>query len=216
MPQNNPYHVYYVDVHTMSALLHAKSCDLITRLAVLFHDIGKPHSYQDDENGIRHFKGHGKVSAEMTDVIMRRLKFDNDTREKVVQLVLHHDFEIPTNKKLIKRWLNKIGKEQFLRLLNVKEADIKAQNPAYIERLDDMYGVYVDLDEIFEDEECFSLKDLAINGEDIMRAMYIKPGKDVGYWLNEILQLVIDGSLPNDKDKLIEYMVGIADGWIKG
>jgi tRNA nucleotidyltransferase (CCA-adding enzyme) len=95
IPQNNPYHTYYVDIHTQNALATVKGDDLITRLAVLLHDIGKPHSYQDDENGIRHFRGHGKVSAEMTDNIMRRLRFDNETREKVIELVIHHDFEIP-------------------------------------------------------------------------------------------------------------------------
>ena len=215
MPQNNPYHIYYVDIHTQNALVTVKNRDLITRLAVLFHDIGKPHSYQDDEDGTRHFKGHGKVSAQMTDDIMRRLRFDNDTREKVIELVLHHDFEIPTNKKQVKRWLNKIGKEQFLRLLNIKEADIKAQNSKHFYRLDNMIGVYADLQEIFEEEECFSLKDLAVNGNDVKEYMYIKEGKDVGYWLNKILQLVIDGDLPNEKEELIYYMVGIADGWIK-
>ena len=214
IPQNNPYHIYYVDIHTLNALLAVKNKDLITRLAVLFHDIGKPHSYQDDEDGTRHFRGHGKVSAEMTDKIMRRLRFDNETREKVVELIIHHDFEIPTNKKQVKRWLNKIGHEQFLRLLDVKEADIKAQNPKLLERLDDIYGVYVDLHEIKEDEECFSLKDLAINGNDVKKFMYIKEGKDVGMWLDKILQLVMDNELPNDRDELIRYMTGVADGWI--
>ena len=215
IPQNNHYHIYDVYDHTRKALLTAKRCDLITRLAVLFHDIGKPYSYQDDEDGIRHFRGHGKVSAEMTDNIMRRLRFDNETREKVVELVLHHDFEIPINKKQIKRWLNKLGYEQFIRLLKVKEADIKAQNPKFLDRLDDMYGVYIDLYEIEEDEKCFSLKDLAVNGNDVKKYIYVKEGKDVGYWLNKILQLVIDGDLRNDKDELIHYMIGVADGWIK-
>jgi tRNA nucleotidyltransferase (CCA-adding enzyme) len=215
IPQNNPYHTYYVDIHTQNALATVKGEDLITRLAVLFHDIGKPHSYQDDENGIRHFRGHGKVSAEMTDNIMRRLRFDNETREKVIELVIHHDFEIPANKKQVKRWLNKLGYEQFIRLLKVKEADIKAQNPKFLDRLDDMYGVYIDLHEIKEEQECFSLKDLAVNGNDVKEYMYVKEGKDVGYWLNRILQLVIDENLTNDKDELIHYMIGVADGWIK-
>jgi tRNA nucleotidyltransferase (CCA-adding enzyme) len=75
--QNNPWHVYDVFEHTIHAVEHCESEDLIVRLAVLFHDIGKPHCFQDDEDGTRHFKGHGKVSADMTNEIMRRLKFDN-------------------------------------------------------------------------------------------------------------------------------------------
>ena len=123
-PQNNPYHIYDVWGHTIHAV-EAYSCDceedlnpidLITSLAVFFHDIGKPHCYQDGEDGIRHFKGHGRVSADMTDKIMKRLRFDNDTREKVVELVYYHDATFEVGKKYVKRWLNKIGEEQFRRL----------------------------------------------------------------------------------------------------
>ena len=122
--QNNPYHIYDVWNHTVRAV-QAYECDcepdlnprdLITSLAVFFHDIGKPHCYQDGEDGIRHFKSHGKVSADMTDTIMKRLRFDNDTREKVVELVYYHDATFEVGKKYIKRWLNKIGEEQFRRL----------------------------------------------------------------------------------------------------
>lgn len=215
IPQNNPYHSYDVYDHTREALLKVKDEDMVVKMAVLLHDVGKIYSYQDDENGIRHFRGHGKVSAEITDNIMKRLRFNNKTREEVIELVLHHDFQIPKNKKQTKRLLSKLGYEQFIRLLKVKEADIRAQNPKYLDRLDDIYGVYVDLHEIKEDEECFSLKDLAINGDDVKKYMYIKEGKDVGYWLNKILSLVIDGDLPNNREELIRHMIGIADGWIR-
>lgn len=151
----------------------------------------------------------------MTDNIMRRLRFDNETREKLVELLTHHDFEIPTCKKHVKRWLNKIGKNQFVRLLCVKEADIKAQNSKFYDRLDEVHEVYSHLHEIEEDNECFSLKDLAINGDDVKRCMYIKEDKYVGYWLNGMLQLVMDGYLPNDREELCRYMIGLADGWIK-
>ena len=95
-PQNNPYHDYDVYGHTIHAVEHCESGDLTVKLAVFFHDIGKPHSYQDGEDGIRHFKGHGRVSAEITDNIMKRLRFDNETRNNVVELVYYHDatFEV--------------------------------------------------------------------------------------------------------------------------
>ena len=115
--QNNPYHIYDVWNHTVHAVQDYEcDCepdlnprDLITSLAVFFHDIGKPHCYQDGEDGIRHFKGHGRVSADMTDKIMKRLRFDNDTREKVVELVYYHDATFEVGKIYIKSWLNKIG-----------------------------------------------------------------------------------------------------------
>lgn len=222
--QNNPYHMYDVWNHTVHAV-QAYSCDceedlnpidLITSLAVFFHDIGKPHCYQDDEDSIRHFKGHGRVGADMTDKIMKRLRFDNDTREKVVELVYYHDATFEVGKKYVKRWLNKIGEEQFRRLLNVRRADIKAQADINQEtRLQKMDNIEYILEEVLQDDECFSLKDLAVNGKDVMDTMLIKSGKEVGYWLNEILTRVIDGRLKNDREDLIYWMTGITDGWIK-
>lgn len=222
--QNNPYHIYDVWNHTVHAV-QAYECDcepdlnsrdLITSLAVFFHDIGKPHCYQDSEDGIRHFKGHGRVGADMTDKIMKRLRFDNDTREKVVELVYYHDATFEAGKKYIKRWLNKIGEEQFRRLLNVRRADIKAQVDINQEtRLQKIDNIGYILEEVLQDDECFSLKDLAVNGKDVMDTMLIKSGKEVGYWLNEILTRVIDGRLKNDREDLIYWMTGITDGWIK-
>ena len=211
-PQNNPYHIYDVWGHTIHAV-EAYSCDceedlnpidLITSLAVFFHDIGKPHCYQDGEDGIRHFKGHGKVSADMTDTIMKRLRFDNDTREKVVQLVYYHDATFEVGEKYVKRWLNKIGEEQFRRLLNVRRADIKAQ--AYTEqesRLQKIDNIEYILEEVLQKDECFSLKDLAVNGKDLIEIGY-KPGKEIGEVLNNLLDSVISGEYINEKEKLLE------------
>lgn len=175
-------------------------------MAVFFHDVGKPHCYQDGEDGIRHFKGHGRVSSDMTDKIMKRLRFDNDTREKVVELVYYHDATFEVGKKYIKRWLNKIGKEQFRRLLNVRRADIKAQaDMAQETRLQKIDNIEYILEEVLQDDECFSLKDLAVNGKDLIEIGY-KPGKEIGNVLNCLLQLVIEGIYPNEKDELLKYV----------
>lgn len=214
--QNNPYHAYDVFGHTVHAIKQCNSDDLVVKLAVFFHDFGKPHSYQDGEDGIRHFKGHGKVSAEITDSIMKRLRFDNETRNNVVKLVYYHDATFEVGKKYVKRWLNKIGEKQFRRLLEVRKADIKGQKPDYEKsRIDKVNNIENILDEILQEQECFSLKDLAVNGNDVKKTMNLKEGKDVGYCLNEILKRVIDGELNNDRDDLIYWMTGVADGWIK-
>lgn len=214
--QNNPYHAYDVFDHTVHAIEQCESDDLVVRLAVFFHDFGKPHSYQDGEDGIRHFKGHGKVSAEITDSIMKRLRFDNETRNNVVELVYYHDATFEVGNKYVKRWLNKIGEKQFRRLLEVRKSDIKGQKPDYEEsRIEKVNNIENILDEILQGQECFSLKDLAVNGNDVKQAMSLKEGKDVGYWLSEILKRVIDGELKNNRDDLIYWMAGVADGWIK-
>lgn len=202
--QNNPYHMYDVWNHTVHAIEYCESDDLVTRLAVFFHDIGKPHCYQDDEDSIRHFKGHGRVGADMTDKIMKRLRFDNDTREKVVELVYYHDATFEVGKKYIKRWLNKIGEEQFRRLLNVRRADIKAQADINQEtRLQKIDNIGYILEEVLQDDECFSLKDLAVNGKDLITIGY-KPGKEIGEVLNNLLDSVISGEYINEKEKLLE------------
>ena len=135
---------------------------------------------------------------------------------KVVELVYYHDATFEVGKKYIKRWLNKIGEEQFRRLLNVRRADIKAQADMNQEtRLQKIDNIEYILEEVLQDDECFSLKDLAVNGKDVMDTMLIKSGKEVGYWLNEILTRVIDGRLKNDREDLICWMTGITDGWIK-
>lgn len=202
--QNNPYHIYDVWNHTVHAIEYCESDDLVTRLAIFFHDFGKPHCYQDGEDGIRHFKGHGRVSADMTDEIMKRLRFDNDTREKVVELVYYHDATFEVGKKYVKRWLNKIGEEQFRRLLNVRRADIKAQADMDQEtRLQKIDNIGYILDEVLQDDECFSLKDLAVNGKDLITIGY-KPGKEIGEVLNNLLDSVISGEYINEKEKLLE------------
>lgn len=214
--QNNPYHCYPVYAHILTVLKECVDADIITKLAAFFHDIGKPYCYQDDDNGIRHFKGHGKVSAEMTDDIMRRLKFDNDTREKVVKLVYYHDASFEVGKKYVRRWLNKIGVEQFKRLLVLRRADIMGQSELNRdERLQKLDAVKVCLEEVLKEKPAFSVKDLEIDGKDIMNLMRINEGKDVGYWLGKIMNLVIDGELNNERHDLIIFLMDEYDKKIR-
>ena len=213
--QNNPYHRYPVYEHILAVLKECTDTDIITKLAAFFHDIGKPHCCQDDDNGIRHFKGHGKVSAEMTDAIMRRLRFDNDTRENVVQLVYYHDASFKVGKKYVRRWLNKIGVDQFKRLLLLRRADIIGQSEHYREeRIQKLDAVKACLEEVLKEKPAFYVKDLEIDGKDVMKYMLMDECPEVGYWLKHILKMVIDGYLENNREDLIYYMIGITDGWI--
>ena len=216
--QHNPYHYLDVFAHSCQVLTICRiyNADLITKLAAFFHDIGKPHCYQDDKNGIRHFKGHGKISADMTDVIMRRLKFDNDTRDKVVQLVYYHDASFEVGKKYVRRWLNKIGVDQFKRFLVLRRADIMGQSELNRdERLQKLDAVKVCLEEVLKEKPAFYVKDLEIDGKDVMKYMLMDECPEVGYWLKHILKQVIDGHLQNNREDLIYYMIGVTDGWLK-
>lgn len=202
--QNNPYHDYDVFGHTVHAIENCDSADLITRLAVLFHDIGKPHCYQDGEDGIRHFKGHGKASCDIVDSIMSRLRFDNKTRHDVAELVYYHDATFEVGAKYIRRWLNKIGPEQFKRLLDVRKADIMGQKYKYDkERIKKVEVIGRLLKEVLQEDECFSMKSLAINGNDLINIGY-KSGKELGNTLNILLQMVIDDEILNEKEELLK------------
>ena len=213
--QKNPYHRYSVYAHILKVLKECADADIITKLAAFFHDIGKPHCYQEDEYGVRHFKGHSRVSSDMTDDIMRRLKFDNDTREKVVQLVYYHDASFEVGKKYVRRWLNKIGVDQFKRLLVLRRADILGQSELNRDgRLQKLDAVSKCLEEVLKEKPAFSVKDLEIDGKDVMKYMLMDECPEVGYWLKHILNMVIDGHLQNNREDLIYYLIGITDGWI--
>ena len=203
--QKNRYHVYTIYEHIMRALDGYKGGDMVTKLALFFHDIGKPDCYTEDERG-GHFHGHGVVSAQKTDDIMTRLRFDNETKRLVTELVLYHDSTIEPTGKVVRRWLNKIGPEQFGRLLDVREADMRAHAPdtfqSRLERNDSLRALF---GEIVEENACFSLKNLAINGDDVM-SFGVPQGKCVGDLLGSALEKVINNELPNEKEALMSYI----------
>ena len=200
--QNNPHHKYDVMEHTLRSVDSAPK-DIVIRLTMLLHDIAKPRCYAE-ENGVGHFHGHPKISADMARDILLRLKFDKDTLEKVTELVFHHDTKVFPQRKNLKRWLRKIGEQQLRRLMAVKRADAMAQSSTYRqEKLSAIQEAEHLLDEVIAQQECFRLADLAVNGRDLM-AMGIAEGAQIGSILNGLLDQVIDGLLPNDRDTLLQ------------
>lgn len=199
--QRNPHHVYDVLGHTAAAVSEA-SKDLTVRLAALFHDIGKPVCFSVDANGVGHFYGHSEKSAAMTDEIMKRLRFGNEIRNNVVMLVRFHDRQIELQEKAVKRVLNKLGTEGFNKLLELKKADNAAQAPEYGFRreyyscIEEIYG------KIMSEKACFSIKDLAADGNDVMEAG-VKQGPEVGKLLRRLLDDVIEGRVSNEREELI-------------
>ena len=200
--QNNPYHTYTIYGHILHAVDAYKGNDLTVRLALLLHDIGKPNCYTEDEKG-GHFKGHAPVSRDIAEQILDRLKFDNQTKHDVLELVLFHDAEIKATPRVVRKWLNRIGEKQFNRLLDVRRADIKAHAPGtQYDRLDECVKVKLLTEDIIEQRQCFSLKDLKINGDDIIN-MGVLEGKEVGDILKYLLDEVIEGNIPNKHHMLM-------------
>jgi len=171
------------------------------RLAALFHDIGKPQSFAFDKSGTGHFYGHQQISRDITHEALLRLKSDNRTREQVELLVLHHDAEITPVEKIVRSRLCQFGEATFRDLLALKRADTLGQSAKSSYRLEEFDRVEAVLENVLVGKTCFSLKDLAIRGEDII-ASGVPAGPEVGKILREILRQVIDETVPNEKEKL--------------
>lgn len=205
LAQNNPWHCWGGWEHTLHALAAAPE-DLVVRLAVLLHDVGKPPSKTTDDQGVDHFYGHAAVGAELAEDMLRALKFDNDTRKAVVTLVERHDAPIFETEKSVRRWLGRLGAEAFFRLLEVKRCDANGQNHGEVpRRLAAIETLRAMAREIIAQGQCFSLKDLAVNGNDVIAAG-VAPGPAVGAALAELLEQVVDGRLPNDRAALLEAL----------
>ena len=201
--QNNPYHYLDVWQHTVETLREAHF-DLVLRTALLFHDIGKPECYTEDGERQGHFYGHPELSARIAYRIMKRLKFDNNTIKKVEELILYHDCAILPIDSSLRKWLNKIGEERLRQLISMKEADIKAQSEIYREdRLQRLRAVLLLIDDILAKEQCFSLRDLAVTGSDLI-GIGIPQGKQIGKTLDYLLELVIKGEIKNNRNKLLD------------
>lgn len=201
MDQKNPHHIYTVLEHSAAAV-EAIPAEPSLRLAALLHDIGKPACFFTDEDGIGHFYGHPAVSAELAEKILSRLKLDNATKERVVTLVKYHDIMIENTEKSIKRILNRFSPEVFFQLLDLKRADCRAQHPDYAFRLPYYDELQTLAERILAEKQCFSLHDLAVNGRDLLALGY--KGKEIGITLDELLEKVISGELPNEKDILLK------------
>ncbi len=207
--QKNKHHCYDVYTHTLKAVEKSSESTVI-RLALLFHDIGKPSVAHFDEKGEQHYYSHPKKSAEMTEKIMTRLRFDNDTKNKVVTLVRMHDSPIMVNnviapdRKRLKKIMSQIGSDLIFDLIEIKYCDNSAQNPEYF-RGEAFYKQTRDIvNEIINEKECFSIKHLQIDGNDLI-ALGFK-GKRIGEALEKCLNAVIDGKVENEKDKLLSFI----------
>ncbi len=199
--QNTKYHCYDVFEHTLEALREAPK-ELVTRLAVLFHDIGKPLCYTEDEAG-GHFKGHGDLGMSLTEGIMKRLRFDNQRISRVTRLVEFHDREIPATEQSVKRLMNRMSDADISILMEVKRCDRLAHAKGYRETSRVLTEIPRLVQEIRAQNACLTLKELQIGGEELI-ALGIPKGKEIGRILNSLLESVLDGELANDREMLLQ------------
>lgn len=212
--QQNPFHCYDVYEHILHAVEQVPP-DRVLRLAALLHDVGKPACFIV-RDGWGHFYGHEHKSAEMTDEAMRRLKYDNRTREIVTGLVKAHGTVFNPTEKYARKKINRLGADQLLRLIQLERADVSAQAEAVrAERVRGIGEFREIVERVLAGSHCFSQKDLAVNGSDII-AIGVPEGPLVGKILKELLEKVLDEETVNERDALLKEAEVLKSRYMKG
>ncbi len=202
--QVNPHHIYSVGMHTISMLSQVHN-DKVTRLAALLHDVGKPATKTTDDFGIDHFHGHPNLGSEMAKRILRRLRFDNDTVNRVGLLILYHDYgnAVSATPAFTRKLIHKVQLENFPMLLEIKRADVLAQSDYNKEvKLQKVAALQKSYEEVVEQGLCIRLKDLAVTGSDLIKAG-MQPGQEIGRALDKMLEIVLEDPSMNDPEKLM-------------
>lgn len=198
---DNPHHCYDIYEHTLIAV-ESIDPEPTLRFAMLLHDCGKPAVKKFDENGVAHFYGHQRISAEISAQILARLKVSNKFRDEILFLVSNHDrWELYENTEKMPRYLSKFGLDGVLKLLKVMRADVLAQSPEYRYRLDQIADAEEIAKNLAAQKPCLSLSELQINGRTLMD-IGIPQGRKLGAVLAQLLDEVIDGVTKNTQKAL--------------
>ena len=192
--------------HTLNVISNTSNNDLILRLSALFHDVGKLNTLKQLPNGHCYFPGHAQEGAIICKPILSRLKFDNNTIDKVSKIIYDHlvlDVNYMPNDGEIKRLLIRVGSENIFTLFELQKADINSLwDPVPFLKKVDYISDRVKL--ILKNKEPLYIKDLAVTGSDLMTHLNIKPGKIIGEILTFLLEKVLDDKTLNTKDNLLK------------
>lgn len=201
--QHSPYHKYTVWEHIVRAVNFAPCDNLKLRRALLFHDIAKPVCAKFDETGRGHFKKHAETGAEMTQKIMKRLRYDGESINYAVTLIAHHSEKILT-KTDVKKMMSAIGDRLFFELMEMKKCDNFAKNDFVHDENTAFDKLIAEGHRIIEQNECRNLHMLAVNGNDLIKIGL--SGAEIGETLNKLLNLVIEEKIFNEHDTLLNYI----------
>ena len=200
----NRHHIYDVGNHLLMSLKNCKSNDPVTKFASLIHDIGKPQTYRKLPSGVITFYNHEMVSTKIAKNIADRLRFSAKENEKLIKLVRFHQFTVDEHQtdSAIRRFLRNIGLENVEDMLAVRVADRLgggARETSW--RLEEFKKRLVEVQ-----KQPFAIKDLKINGKDVMEILKIPTGPKVGEILEKIFNEVIENKLPNEREILLQKL----------
>lgn len=201
------HHIYDVGTHSMNALKHTPSTDPITRFATLIHDIGKPQTFKRNENGVITFYNHEIVGATIAKNIAERLRFSRKDAGKLIRLVRWHMFTVNENQtdKSIRRFIRNVTPEYIDDMLALRTGDRLgggADETSW--RLEEFKQRIKEVQ-----KQPFTVRDLKIDGKDVMDVLNIKPGPEVGKILNDLFNEVVENGLPNERDTLITQLMSL-------
>lgn len=199
--QCSKYHAYTVWDHIARSVMNAE-CIPVIRLTMLLHDISKPECFRLDENGAGHFKKHPEKGSEKAEKILKRLKYDNKTIKTVTSLIKYHDFKFRSRQD-IKRVISAVGKDIFEMLLKVQQADGLSKDGICRKQINDLEWVRETAGDILKNHECLSIKELKINGNQLMEAGF--SGVQLGSMLNLMLENVMEDRLENSFEALLKF-----------
>jgi tRNA nucleotidyltransferase (CCA-adding enzyme) len=200
----NRFHRYDVWGHTVETLRHAEG-ELVLKLGALLHDVGKPRSRQPkpDAPGEFTFFRHEQLGAEMAEGIATRLRLSTAERQGVRQLVAHHMFFYAPEwtDGTVRRFVKRVGLEHLPLLLSLREADVAGRGLGE-DRAKETRELRRRIAEVASADAALSVKDLALDGKDVMRLAGIPPGRRVGELLEALLERVLDEPARNTREGL--------------
>ena len=198
--QRSPHHVYDLFTHT-AHVCAAVPAELPLRWTALLHDTGKIPTFTTDDTGRGHFYGHAGESAKIANDVLHRLKAPTALREQVVNLIGLHMTKIQPERKSVRRWLSRLGAGTMEALLQLQEADMGSKGTGKPGELEQFAQLRALMAELQAEDACLSLKDLAVNGHDLMALGF--SGREIGKKLDFLLSLVLDEKVENTKEALL-------------
>ena len=195
------HHVYDVGTHSLYSLKHCKSEDPIVRFATLIHDFGKPATYKKQANGVITFYNHEVISAAIAKRIAVRLRFSKKQTKKFVKLVRWHQFTVDERQtdSAIRRFIRRVGKENIKDMIDLRVGDRLgggARETSW--RLEKFKKRLVEVQ-----KQPFTVHDLKITGNDVMKELKLPPSPTVGRILDELYREVVNKKIENDKKALM-------------
>ncbi len=195
-------HAYDVWMHTVHTVNNIEA-NPVLRLTMLLHDTGKVATHAIDENGNSTFKNHAAVGGVIAENILRRLRFSKEYINTVSYLVSIHDKEVPETRIQVKEYIRELGEKNFIRLMKIRRADKSGLSKGYRDIADKLVFAYSTFDEVMNNDEPYSIKQLSVDGNDLKKLV---PANDIGDTLNFLVETVIKHPEKNEKEILLDLV----------